>query len=270
MGKKIAEEVLQTIPYGSKEWTRQRRKLTSELEKKYPGQYVLCVPGKLEKPDLGIHQGTYQEWDVNAAHKMFGNDKHLFGKNVKFIKRSTAEYNLEYKQVNVFCCIEDNEGRVLLIRKNNGEHHFPGGHVDFGFDAYLTTPEQVLRSAIIQELEEELQMIKKADWALMVPEKPTAVINTETRWNDLFHLAVIYHVRLNCHIDDLKFTSGEPDKHSVVILRKDNVYNLNTKKKDYIHSWVHDFTSHNKIRLGYMTDVSFTSEEIKHMGGQVK
>lgn len=272
MSKKIAEDLLEKIPYGSEEWTKHRQKISKQLESKYPGQYVLCVPGKLEKPDLGIHQGEYQEWNTETAHKMFGAQKHFFGKNVRFVKRSKAEYNLEYKQVNVFCCIEDSEGSVVLLKKKNGEYHFPGGHVDFSFQAYLSTPEQILRSAIIQELEEELRIKQNEMWALFVPEKPSAVINTETRWNDLFHLAVIFHVKLNCKAEELKLKSGEPDKHDIVIFKgwEKEIPTLNTKKGEYIHDWVRSFVGRNNITMRYTSNVEFTSTMIENLGGEVK
>lgn len=242
MAKKDAEELLKSIPYNTPEWKKQRKAVMKAVELKYPGQYILCVPGRLEGKDYPIHEKEISFWDTVVNHSVFAENQNLFGENLYFAKRSDAEYNLKHKQVNVFAYITDSEDNVLLIKKkkNNNEINVPGGHVDFKLNAYRYTPEQILRWAVIEELNEELKC-SDFDYTMMVPEKPTLVFNTNNDWNDLFHIGVVYHIKLVKSFKEFKIKSGEPDKHDVLIMSKDKIIN----DRQSVHPWVVDTAKHN-------------------------
>lgn len=239
MAKKDAEELLKNIPYNTPEWKKQRKTVMRAVENKYPGQYILCVPGRLEGKNYPIHEKEIAVWDTHTDHSVFSQSQNLFGDDLYFVKRADAEYNFKHKQINVFAYISDSEGNVLLIKKkkNGNEINIPGGHVDFKLNAYRYTPEQILRWAVIQELEEEIDC-KDFDYAMMVPEVPSLVFNTNNDWNDLFHIGVVYHIHLVKSLKEFKIKSGETDKHDVLIMSSEEI--LNNRKQ--VHPWVAEFT----------------------------
>lgn len=230
--KKNAIEMLEKIPYGTPEWTKQRRLITSELVAKYGDQYVLCVPGRLEKANMIIHQREVRMY-MPQDKSFLLDEASMFDKNCRFVRRSTAEYNFKYKQVNVFALIEDVDGRVLVLNKGEREVHLVGGHVDFSIDAYRLSIREVLRQSIIAELEEEV--IMDVDWKDHVPVMPAAIINTNAQWNDLFHLGVIYCVKLPKPMNAYKVATGEPDKHDVETFK--SLDDLMKKRKKILHDW---------------------------------
>lgn len=216
-GKK-PEEAIKDVPYGTPQWNKIRKQIVANLKKKYPGQFVLCIPGKIVEPEHMLHQ-NYAFGRNSSGEILSKLDRRLFTTDIKFEQRSDVEYNLDYKQVNVFAIIHDGE-HMIVFRKANGEYSLPGGHVDFSLDAYRKSLWEFLFDAMLKELYEEITNVP-VDY---LETSPLAILNTTDGWNDLFHIGVMYE----CQVPDgtlsvFDIESNELSKHVVEIVSMEEV-----------------------------------------------
>lgn len=243
---KKPEDALKEVPYGTPQWDKLRKQVVNNLKKKYPGQYVLCVPGKIVAHDHPLHQGDSRGGQQNMWDLISNLHPQMFSPMIKFEQRSEVEYNLDYKQINVFTIIHDDE-HMIVFRKANGEYSLPGGHVDFSLDAYRKHLTEFLYDAMVKEMEEEITN-PPIEYMEMCP---IAMLNTTDGWNDLFHMGIIYE----CHVphgtlSSFDIESNELDKHVVEIVTMEDA-----GRNPKFHPWT-------KLALGYVEQYHITLDKI--------
>lgn len=215
---------LQYLPYGTKEHQIQVKKIQKELKYK---DFVLCMEGKFSEKrnqmaDNNISRIS-QQVDFITLDSVFPNavETVYASKNFFFVHRNQAEYNLDYRQVNVGLLIVDENNKTAVIRKNNGYLSLIGGHTDFNKDSYDMTVEEMTRFNVVKEFKEEI--VTNLDPEL-IPASPLFFITEGADLWDFFHCWFIYLVPVK-DINDYTFTSGEKDKHVVEIIDIDELLN---------------------------------------------
>jgi len=224
---------LKKYPFGSDKHHKIRKAISKKIEKKYPGQFVLCVPNKFSDmttaKSLSRYDSVTDFFRVNAisSSKTFFEDDQF-----SFISREEAEYNFNWKQIGVFAFITDGKDYIVLRKKEDRTITMIGGHVDYSLDAYQTSQIDILRLAIQKEVDEEIKHKKQ----LFVPKEPICFVNTFNKFNDLFHAAFVYKIQVNNAeriFETLK--TGEPEKHDVIFISgKEKLLG-----KSDTHHWFH-------------------------------
>jgi predicted NUDIX family phosphoesterase len=226
------------VPFDSEPFWKIHKDLSKLVKKKYPGQYILATPSLYGgiKSKIGLSSRLLRKVGFTPWHHVedetvspihsFMDTPFFF-----FVPREMAEYNLEWKQVNVFGFITDGEKVILLEKTSNKDITMIGGHVDFEPEVYNRSQYEHLRAGMQKELDEEIDHKK----ALRVPETPIGVINTRNKFHDLYHMAVLYKIKTK-NIDKLfeQLKTGEPHKHNIVMLTRDELKKKNNKH----HQWL--------------------------------
>lgn len=221
-------EVIKKYPHTSSKYQVVRKEIAKKIAKKYPDQFVLATPSKFDpKGRDGIttlrEVTSFESLNlIDRKLTFFEDDRFMF------VPREEAEYNYRWKQINVFGFITDGTKYALLKKKSDDTITMIGGHVDYSLNAYQTSQLEILRGAMQTELNEEVSHRKR----IPVPEKPIALINTFNKFHDLFHMAFIYKIE----VDEVtqSFSTGEPEKHDVVIF--ENKEELVKSLK--LHHWI--------------------------------
>lgn len=208
---------LQYIPYGTAEHRAYVKKIQRDLFYK---DYVVCMEGKFspERNKMADDDINRLKMDVDhiAIDSVFPGKKDTVysSKNFFFIHRNKAEYNLDYRQVNVGILLVDDNDKTVVLKKNNGFLSLIGGHTDFNKDSYGKTVEEVMHTNMVKEFKEELKTDLSPD---LIPPEPLFFITEGKDMWDFYHCWFIYLVPVD-DVTKYKFESGEPDKHSVEIV----------------------------------------------------
>ena len=215
---------LQYLPYGTKEHDSHLKKIQKEIKSR---DFILCTFGKFSK-----ERNVFADNNVNLLDPSTGNMtyKSVFpgqqsvfeSKDYFFVRRDQAEYNLDYRQVNVGLIVVDSKNQVLVLKKKNNFLSLVGGHTDFIKEAYDMSVKELTHFNIIKEFGEEVKT--NMDYKELIPNEPMFYITEGHEMWDFLHSWFVYFV----HVEDLneyEFNSGENEKHETIIMNIDEVIN---------------------------------------------
>lgn len=207
---------LQYLPYGTKEHEKHLRIIQKEIKSR---DYILCMHGKFSNErnvfaDKNISV-TDNGLDRMAYNSLFPSNKTVFeSDDYFFVRRDQAEYNLDYRQVNVGLLIVDDEGKVLVLRKKNDFLALIGGHTDFIRESYDISINELTHYNMVKEYKEEV--ISDID-PERLPKEPIFFVTEGHEMWDFMHAWFIYVMKVD-NLFNYKFKSGEKDKHSTVVM----------------------------------------------------
>lgn len=207
---------LQYLPYGTKEHDRHLRSIQKEIKSR---DFVLCMRGKFMHNRNVFADNNVNAMDVGSVGMTYnsvfpGNQSVYESKDFFFVRRDQAEYNLDYRQVNVGVLVMDNNNKVLVLRKTNGFLSLVGGHTDFVKDSYDMSVKQLTHFNIVKEFKEEVKTNLSHE---EIPEEPLFFVTEGHEMWDFLHAWFVYIV----HVDDLDsytIESGEKTKHETVVI----------------------------------------------------
>jgi predicted NUDIX family phosphoesterase len=228
---------LEKYPYTSKPYKELLKAIAKQCEGKYKDQAILCVPRVAATP------GTHNMNPANGKHSDIAT---LFGMKLAFEEeslltyrpRNEVEYDMAYQQV-IACAYVTDGDRYVFLRKNNKSKQASmiGGHVDFDISAYQKELEFFILDNLLRELVEEVKVEGK--WQDHIKTiYPELYINEYEDSYDQYNIAVVFSI----HVDSLaklKLSSGEPDKHDLVMGTLTDIMNHTTP-----HLWVNRVISH--------------------------
>lgn len=207
---------LQYLPYGTKEYEKELRSIQKDIKSR---DFILCMKGKFT-PDRNVFADNNISLVDPATNGMsyksvFPGDKTVFeSKDYFFVRRDQAEYNLDYRQVNVGVIVVDNNNKILLLRKRNGYLSMVGGHTDFVKESYNMSVKELTYYNVVKEYNEEVITNLPS---VEIPDEPLFFITEGREMWDFLHAWFVYVVTVE-DIRDYKFKSGESDKHKTVIV----------------------------------------------------
>lgn len=205
---------LKKYPHTSSQYKKLFTEVSKLVSEKYSNQFILCTPSKFStNVNLGFTSMVKNEGVISLDELPIKKDQTFFEDyNFVFKPRHEVEYNYLYKQIAVFGFITDGTQYIMLKKKCNNEVTMVGGHVDYSIDAYRVNKIDYLRQALQIEVDEEIDHNKQ----ITVSKKPFALINAHVKFQDFFHMAFVYKIKVDS-VDDLYKTikSGEK-RHDVV------------------------------------------------------
>lgn len=214
---------LQYLPYGTKEYEKELRTIQKDIKSR---DFILCMKGKFT-PDRNVFAdkniSLVDPKSNGLSYKsVFPGDKTVFeSKDYFFMRRDQAEYNLDYRQVNVGLLIVDKKNNVLVLRKENGFLSLVGGHTDFTKDAYNMSVKEITHFNVVKEYGEEVETDLTSE---EIPEEPLFFVTEGCEMWDFLHAWFIYLVTVD-DLNNYKFKSGEKEKHDTVVMNIDEAIN---------------------------------------------
>lgn len=251
--------LLKKYPYKTKQYNETFEEMKKRTAKKYPNQFVLADLNKFDHPvtsgrnfPLAVMNGLFPFKEVEEHLLRLSGGTVYNTDSLRFYPREEVEFNYKYKQLMVYGYITDYKGRIILLRKkDNNMITFIGGHVDYDLSVYSKSVVEVLEDNLRRELSEEISGLDE-----QVNVIPQYFVNTFSRFQDIFHMAIIYKIEVY-NADDLfkKINSGEPSKHTLVKFH--NLIDLDNEcNEEKARPWVLDFIEH---EIGLMEQVTFTT-----------
>lgn len=219
---------LQKIPYGNVEHMSLLEEIKSKLQKnkKWNEQWVLTTPSSLSKDNTLFKDKKNKISEGLNKSKIFSSKINFIeDNNFIFKRRSDVEYDLGFKQINVFGLLTDGKNFIGLKSDKCKTIKMVGGHVDFSMNAYRKDQISFLKESLDIEILEEL----KVNFRYKI-ENMIGCINTNKFNNDLHHVGVVFLVKVEDDLSQIKLKSGEPDKFDV------EIFNMKNKPKN-LHHW---------------------------------
>lgn len=224
----ILSKKIKNAPFGTKDYESIRKEIRKVVRDKYPNQFVLCTPSKYSQSE---NKNLSTLVDISPYNHQFSQRKTIFeDPALMFIPREDAEYNFEFKQINVFTLLTDGKKCIVLKKRSDKTFTMVGGHVDYDFEAYKISQLDLLRKNMQKEMDEEI----RHNDILYVPSFPSYIMNTYNKFHDLFHIGIIFIL----HVPEIDFLfselkTGEPEKHDIVMIDK-----LDLLKDKSTHHWI--------------------------------
>lgn len=202
---KISELVkeIRKCPYRTEKHIKIRKWIENKYEEirpEYGIEKVICIDGLNTKKDKRI-LNLIRERKKFPVEELRGLE--IEGsRELCIVKRSRAEFNMDWLQMIVNVMIVDkNRERVLMMEMNRGSRKMVGGHVGYKKGDYPNNLLEVFRENIIKEVEEELgssEYIKTHIVDKIGREPVDLLIPGEEKLDyfDLFHIIALYIVEV--------------------------------------------------------------------------